>query len=43
VFGERPDGRTLVALAGALTGLALLVLDAPGRATTLRGAARAGF
>lgn len=35
VFGERPDGRTLMALAGALVGLALLVLDAPGQATTL--------
>jgi DME family drug/metabolite transporter len=35
VFGERPDGRTLMALAGVLTGLALLVLDAPGGVTTL--------
>jgi len=35
VYGDRPDARTLTALAGALTGLALLVLDAPGQATTL--------
>ena len=34
VFRERPDGRTLTAMAAALTGLALLVLDGPRHVTT---------
>jgi drug/metabolite transporter, DME family len=34
LFGERPDRRTLVAMATALVGLALLVIDAPGEVTT---------
>lgn len=34
IFRERPDGRTLAAMAAALTGLALLVLDGPGKVTT---------
>lgn len=33
VFRERPDGRTLAAMAAALAGLGLLVLDGPGDAT----------
>jgi DME family drug/metabolite transporter len=33
LFRDRPDKRTLAALAGALTGLVLLVLDAPGEVT----------
>jgi DME family drug/metabolite transporter len=35
IYGDRPDTRTLIALVGALIGLALLVLDAPGRTTTV--------
>jgi len=34
IFRERPDGRTLAAMAAALTGLALLVLDGPREVTT---------
>jgi DME family drug/metabolite transporter len=34
IFRERPDGRTLAAMAAALIGLALLVLDGPGEVTT---------
>ena len=34
LFGDRPDVRTLAALVGALVGLALLVLDQPGEATS---------
>jgi drug/metabolite transporter (DMT)-like permease len=35
MIGQRPDGRTLTALAAALAGLALLVLDAPGQVTAV--------
>ena len=34
IFKERVDGRTLVAMAAAITGLALLVLDGPAEVTT---------
>jgi DME family drug/metabolite transporter len=34
VFRDRPDGRTLAAMAAALLGLALLMLDGPADATT---------
>ena len=33
IFRQRPDGRTLISMAAALSGLALLVLDGPGDVT----------
>lgn len=33
LFGDRPDARTLLAMAGAIAGLGILVADAPGHVT----------